>query len=150
MRYPREIILRSSARLMAALWGGHFFLGLALLAEGLPVPLVFAGGLGLLVSALMAHGRAGRLAGIRLDLREDGSLHVAGSEGPGLDARPSSATVDLGWAIWLGWRAEGPGSRRQSEIILLLPDGMGPADWRALRIWLRFKVRSESGVAKGS
>lgn len=133
---------------MAALWGSHFLFGVGLCHDGLPLSVRLAGGAGLIVSLWFARRRVARTSGLRILLQGDGDMVLLNPGQETLNARPTRGTVDLGWAIWLGWRSQGEAP--SSGIILLVPDAVTPEDWRGLRIWLRFVVPWESGLDPGA
>lgn len=73
------------------------------------------------------------------------------------DASAAHALVvgvtDFGWAVWLraanrgGLAADVPAGR--GGVLMLLSDQMSADDWRALRVWVRHKVRPpEEGVSE--
>lgn len=66
--------------------------------------------------------------------------------------------VDFGWALWLCWPLiahDAPAKqrnflsrmfRRRYHALMLLPDQMMRADWRRLRLWLRYADRRSGRV----
>lgn len=139
MRYPLELTLRPSRRILTLVCAIHLIAALASLLSALPM--LFAavlGALTLLSLGLSVRGMA-RNAARALVLRDDGLLEI----GPG--ARPVRilpGSVDFGWAVWLAWRQD---DGRQGAL-MLAPDGLPRGQWRALRIWLRQKALTDTAA----
>lgn len=48
---------------------------------------------------------------------------------------------DLGWLVVLRWKELESGAM---GLVCLVRDGLPKADWRRLRVWLRWKIRNSS------
>ena len=141
MRYPLELPLRPSRQALIMIAAIHTIAAIAFLRSSLsgPVlyPVFFVLAVSLFAGLRVEWSKAGRV----LTLENDGTLRD-GSEVATL--LPETGCTDFGWAAWLEWRrdeAEGAGTRCRGSI-MLLPGNLPGGQWRALRIWLRQKVRA--------
>jgi hypothetical protein len=126
---------------MAGLLAGHSVLGWAFLESSLPSFAVSLALLGLAASAVASHWRWRRMARLHFVLGHDGVLQVIPADGPVYEARATGGCRDLGWAVWLAWRAspELNGVGQTTGILMLPRDALTPEAWRALRIWLKLR-----------
>ncbi|MBW7899976.1 MAG: hypothetical protein H3C26_00740 [Rhodocyclaceae bacterium] len=143
MRFPVVVEIGSSRRLRAALVFAHAAAGAALALADMPPAAALAGFL-LLAVSLGYRWRPPPPAAYRLG--DDGVLsRIDGADEPlRLDILPGGlALVSL---VVVRVRA-GEGKRRSTALVVL-PDSLPAADFRMLRLWLRWRARfSPRGAA---
>jgi len=140
--FPAEVAPQPSRLMMVGLLAGHLVLGLAFLCSSLPVWVIAVAWVGLAASAVMTHRRWRRMAGLRFVLGHEGTIQVTFPTGATLEARAGQGCRDLGWAVWLAWKAtdgSGGDAAGKGGVLMLPRDSLPPATWRALRTWLRFR-----------
>lgn len=135
---------------MVGLVVGHLALGVAFAASSLPLILIRLALAGLLGNCVLALRRWRCQAGTRFSLRFDGSMEVTPPDGSSYEARADASCREFAWAVWLAWRGEGARSappQAQRGVMMIPRDALAGDDWRALKIWLRFRAEQASGSA---
>ena len=160
MQFPREIRMQPSRAVMASVLVAHLAAALALFH-------VFGSGVGVedevvngarvaallmvwgVLLATLWHGLRAEAAkrGVSILLEPGGELvwFASDVEQGVLCGTAPSATVDLGWAVWLRpvprvEMGEGTGMPAPVPWLMLVRANVGGSDWRALKIWLRHKT----------
>jgi hypothetical protein len=143
---PIEVRLGRSARLLFLLIALHAAGVAALAASALPAWLRLAP-LPLLLWSCVHHARMHALrsvpdAIVALRLGADGALAAAlrGGGWVAVSALPGSAI--LGFVVVL--RAGGPARGRRTLVVT--SDALAPGQWRALRLWLRWRAALSLGA----
>ena len=149
MRYPLVLQLRPSRRAVSLITAIHSIAVIAFVLSSIDrvviAPLLVVLGASYWLALRAERRKAGRM----LVLGDTGLLGCAvGVEGEG--SRPSPGSTDFGWAVWLLWREPGGDSLRRpgQRCLMLLPDNVPPASWRAVRAWLRHKAALPPGNAR--
>lgn len=83
-------------------------------------------------SVLLHRGRRG-VTVVRLD--RDGAIGLRAGDGRWIEAAVQSASFVAPWLTVIRWRAP---SHRFDRALLILPDMLGPEDFRRLRLLLRW------------
>lgn len=151
MRYPLILSLRPSRWALLLIAALHLVAAIAFLISSLEPAWRALALLVLGVSLWRAARGEWNKAGRVLVLNDAGlvGFGAPGDEGAG---RPLPGCADFGWAIWLQWRdvSASPAARTLPASLMLLPDSVPPATWRAVRAWLRHKAAAAAGPsAKG-
>jgi hypothetical protein len=141
MRYPLELALAPSRRMLILVAAIHLVAAIAFLFSSLSwlirllALLVLAGSL----RAAVRNERA--KAGTVLVLDNSGTLATTRAGDPRF-GRPERSCTDFGWAVWLQWRMIGVSGHPSGprETLMLLPDNLPDGTWRGLRIWLKHKA----------
>ena len=146
MRYPLELRFTPSFLLIALIAALHLVAAIAILQLSMVWPwwpMVWAVlGISLALAVRAEISKRTRF----LALEEAGTLCVRG-HGVELRALPAGC-VDLGWAIWLAWRAlPGDAPPPEKGAMMLLRDNLHADHWRLLRIWLRHKLQDPDAVS---
>lgn len=150
MLFPREIAIRPSRTLTAGLVVGHLALGVAFVASSLSPILAGVALAGLLGSCIVALRRWQYQARTRFSLRFDGSIQVTPPDGAPYDARADAGCREWAWGVWLAWRGEAAGSAKPQTrrgLMMIPRDALATEDWRALKIWLRYRAEHAGGPA---
>lgn len=140
MRFPLVLSLRPSRSLVALLGVLH---GLAVLATAsADIPALFRWALmaALFANLLRVLGRYARLTDrasiVTMIADKDGTLQCSTKAGFEANAEVLPFTAVLSYAIFVRIRFDG---ERRSRSIALLQDSLPPDQFRALRLWLRWK-----------
>jgi hypothetical protein len=142
--FPLSLCVSPSRRLWVLLFFLHLLAVYALGRLAWPWSPGLSLGLGLCVAWGFWHFHRGwKKNAFVLRLEPDGLLcwHPTGASAP-LAARLSPRSTDWGFAIWLILEPQTP--EHTQHAWMLLPDALGPAAWRSLRIWLRHKASAVS------
>ena len=100
-------------------WAGQLFLAAAIMTSAW-----------LTMRRLSGPGRV-----CSLTLRADGLLELERTAGLGGEARVLAQSTVAAWLVALLLRCEGA-----REALTILPDALDPDDFRALRLWLRWRA----------
>jgi hypothetical protein len=145
MRYPLILTLRPSRWALVLIAALHLVAAIAFVLSSLEPALRGLALLVLGVSLWRAVQNERNKAGRVLVLDDCGLLGFGapGDEGAG---RPLPGCADFGWAIWLQWQdaAASRAARLLPASLMLLPDNVPSATWRAVRAWLRHKAAAAS------
>ena len=135
MRLPHTLALHRSRHLVFLLLAVHAgALAAALLADLIPV-LRSIVAVAITASAWLALRRnSGRVCA--LTLGSDGTLEVEHADGQRGRARVLAQSTVIAWVVVLLLRGEG-----WRESLTILPDSLSPDDFRALRLWLRWRAK---------
>ena len=137
MQLPVTVSLQPSRRLAALLIVAHGLVAAALSPLSLPVWLMFALLAAILASAWRSRRQFASPRRIhRLTLRTDGRLEFSRVDGSGGEAVVQPQTTVTSFLCVLVLRTQG-----STEALVLLPDALPAADFRRLRLWLRWCAR---------
>ena len=135
LHFPVQLELHHSRRLMVLLLTAYGLAGGAVLFASWPLWWSVSL-LGVLAANLVvAMRREADRSGHSLVLDASGWLTVRDGRET-LVSQPVVEAVDFGWAMWLKLPATGTMFRAR-RVLVLLPDHVGHANWRILRVWVR-------------
>ena len=136
MRLPLTLQLRVSRRLrllLAAMHGGAL---LALVLAVLPAPIKLGLAVALVFSLWLSLRRLAATDRLHtLVLRDDGRVAFPGGDGNGGELSVQAQSTVLPWLVVV--LLASPDRR---VVLAILPDVLDPDDFRALRLWLRWRA----------
>ncbi len=134
MRLPLTLQLHRSRRLDLLLASLHLAAMTATLLAALPLILRLLLLAAIAVAAGFTLRRLGRAA-CRLTLRGDGLLEIERDGAAAASAQVLAQSTVMNWLTVLLLRGE-----RGREALTILPDALSSEDFRALRLWLRWRA----------